>query len=124
MASAPLHDRTSRTVSVSLDRLQQLEASEARADLQARHIDLLQKQIAETNAALKEERALSEKHAEAMMRVARTCDERTSEMKEQHAAALRVKDATTARVEDDIAETTSAGGFACRIHHQTGRAAR
>jgi hypothetical protein len=87
---------------VSLDRLQQLEASEARADLQARHIELLQKQIAETSVALKEERALSEKQAEAMMRVARTC-ERSCEMKEQHAAALRAQDAATAIVEDDNA---------------------
>jgi hypothetical protein len=95
-------DHPSRTVSVSLDRLQRLEVCEARADLQERHIELLQKQIAETDAALKLELARGEKHAEALMHIARTCDERASEMKEQHAAALRVKDAATAKLEDDF----------------------
>jgi hypothetical protein len=90
-------DRPSRTVSVSLDRLQRLEACEARVDLQEQHIELLQRQIAETDAALKLELARGEKHAEALMHIARTCDERTSEMKEQHAMALRV----TAKVEDE-----------------------
>jgi hypothetical protein len=84
---------------VSLDRLQRLEACEAQADLQQRHIELLQKQIAETDAALKLELARGEKHAEALMHVARTCDERTSELKEQHAAALRVKDAVMTKME-------------------------
>jgi hypothetical protein len=37
------------------------------------------------------------------MHIARTCDERTSEMKEQHAAALRVQDAAGAKMEDDNA---------------------
>jgi hypothetical protein len=89
----------SGTVSVSVDRLQTLEACEARADLQQQHIELLQKQIAETDAALKLELARGEKHAEALMHIARTCDERTSDMKEQHATALRVKDMATAKSE-------------------------
>jgi hypothetical protein len=85
---------------VSLDRLQRLEACEARADLQERHIELLQKQIAETDAALKLELARGEKHAEALMHIARTCDERTSEMKEQHAA-------TTGKVEAENCRRSS-----------------
>jgi hypothetical protein len=89
----------SGTVSVSVDRLQTLEACEARADLQQQHIELLQKQIAETDAALKLELARGEKHAEALMHIARTCDERTSDMKEQHATALRFKDMATAKSE-------------------------
>jgi chromosome segregation ATPase len=101
MTSAQSHG--SDTASVSLARLQRLEACEARADLQAQHIELLQKQIAETGAALKVELARGEKHAEAMMHIARTCDERTSEIKEQHAAALRIRDAATAKLEDDNA---------------------
>jgi hypothetical protein len=84
---------------VSLDRLQQLEACEAQAALQAQHIELLQKQIADADAALKLELARGAQHAEALMHIARTCDERTSEMKEQHAAVVRVK----ATVEDENA---------------------
>jgi hypothetical protein len=42
------------------------------------------------------ELARGEKHAEAVMHIARTCDERTSELKEQHAAV-------TAKVEDENA---------------------
>jgi hypothetical protein len=83
MASAPSH----LSVTVSLDRLQRLEACEARADLDARHIELLQKQIDEIDGILKLELARGEKHAEALMHIARTCDERTSELKEQHATA-------------------------------------
>jgi hypothetical protein len=101
MTSALSHP--SDTVSVSLERLQQLEACEAQADVQKRHIELLQKQITESDAALKLEQARGEKHAEALMHIARTCDERTSEMKEQHAAALRVKDMITGKVEDENA---------------------
>jgi hypothetical protein len=97
MTSALSHP--SDTVSVSVDRLQRLEECEARADLQQRHIELLQKQVAETDAALKLEQTRGEKHAEALMHIARTCDERTSEMKEQHAATLRV----TAKVEAENA---------------------
>jgi hypothetical protein len=92
---------------VSLDRLRRLEACEARADVQERHIDLLQKQIAETDAALKLELARGEKHAEAMMHVARTCDERTSEIKEQHAIVLRIKDAAIVKVEAKLVELTA-----------------
>jgi hypothetical protein len=64
---------------------------------------------------LKLELARGEKHAEALMHIARTCDERTSEMKEQHAAALRVKDTALGKVDDEnaalkvkLAELTSA----------------
>jgi hypothetical protein len=89
-------DCPTRTVSVSLDRLQHLMACEARADLQKRHMELLQKQITDADAALKLELARGEKHAEALTHIARTCDERTSEMKEQHAA-------TTAKVEAENA---------------------
>jgi hypothetical protein len=96
-------DHPSRTVSVSLDRLQRLEACEARAELQERHIELLQKQVSETDAILKLELARGEKHAETLMHIARTCDERTSEMREQHAAALRVKDVATTKMENHIA---------------------
>jgi hypothetical protein len=81
---------------VSLDRLRDLEACEERAALQQRHIELLQKQITETDAALKLEVARGEKHAEALMHIARTCDVRTSEVKEQHAAV-------TAKVEGENA---------------------
>jgi hypothetical protein len=91
---------------VSLDRLQRLEACEARVDVQERQIEMLQKQIAETEAALKLELARGEKHAEALMHIARTCDERTSEMKEQR-AALRVKDAAMAKMEATLLELTA-----------------
>jgi hypothetical protein len=104
MVSDATSDHRSRTFLVSLDRLQRLEACEARVDLQARHIELLQKQIAETDAELKLERARGEKHAEALMRIARTSDERANEMKEQHAAALCMKDAVTAKVEAKLEE--------------------
>jgi hypothetical protein len=96
-------DHSTGTVVVSLDRLQRLEACEAQADVQERHIELLQKQIAETDAALKLELARGEKHAEALMHIARMCDARTGEMKEQHAAVLRVKDATIIKLGDDNA---------------------
>jgi hypothetical protein len=116
MASAPVHaasmdvgccDKSSdpsHTVSVSLDRLQRLEACEGRADLQGRHIELLHTQIADTDAILKQELARGEKHAEALMHIARTCDERMTEIKEQHAAALRVKDAAAAKAEAKLVE--------------------
>jgi hypothetical protein len=119
MACAPLHaaqadvgccdsgDPASRTVSVSLDRLQRLEACEARSDLQERHIELLQKQIAETDAALKLELARGDNHAEALMHIARTCDARTSEIREQHASALRDKDAASAKIEDGTTALTT-----------------
>jgi hypothetical protein len=57
----------------------------------------------DADAALKLELARGEKHAEALMHIARTCDERSSEMKEQHAAALCVKDAATTKMQDENA---------------------
>jgi hypothetical protein len=104
MAAASLHvdptatvcsdggDDIARTVSVSLARLRHLEACQVRADLQERHIQLLQKQIDETGAALKSEVARGEKHAEVLMHIARSCDDRVDELKVQHAGALRIKD--------------------------------
>jgi hypothetical protein len=50
---------------------------------------------------LKLELVRGEKHAEALMHIARTCDRRVSETKEQHAAALRVRDAIAAKMEDE-----------------------
>jgi hypothetical protein len=59
-----------------------------RADLQERHIHLLQKQIDDSDAALKLELARGEKHAEALMHIARSCDDRVDEIKTHHAAAV------------------------------------
>jgi hypothetical protein len=67
MASAP--SQLSGTVSVSVDRLQRLEACKARVGV---HIELLQQQIAETDAILQRELVRGENHAEALMHVART----------------------------------------------------
>jgi hypothetical protein len=58
------NDESSRTVAVSVP-LEHLEACELRADVQERQLRLLQKQIDETDAALKLELARGEKHAEA-----------------------------------------------------------
>jgi hypothetical protein len=110
--AAPTVAGFSDTVSVSLDRLLRLEACEARGDLQARHIALLQKQIAETDAELKLERARGEKHAEALVHMAQTCDERVSELKEQYAAALRIKDAAMAKVEAKLEELVASHAVA------------
>jgi hypothetical protein len=114
MAAAPLHvdpiandDDVTHTVSVSLARLQHLEACELRADLQDRHIQLLQKQVDETGAALKLELARGEKHAEAMMHIARSCDDRVDELKMQHAAAMIAKDDAVAALKAEL-ETVKA----------------
>jgi hypothetical protein len=84
---------------VPLTRLQHLEACEARADLQERQLQLLQRQIDETDAAFKLELARGEKHAEALMQIQRTCDSvmrscdrRVDELKAQHAAAIIAKE--------------------------------
>jgi hypothetical protein len=104
MASAPFHavapttdgtcdesdgitDASTRTISVSPSRLQHLEACEARADLQERHIQLLQQQLDDADAALKLELARGEQHAEAMMCYARASDSTLEELKTQRAAA-------------------------------------
>jgi hypothetical protein len=89
------------SVIVSVARLRQLEAFELRADLDAKTIALQQQQIRDLDAALKLEQARGEKHADALMHIARTCDERTGELKEQHAAALRVQAAGVAKLEED-----------------------
>jgi hypothetical protein len=83
-----------------------LEACKVRADLQERHIGLLEKRITKADAALKLELARGEgheKHAEALLQIARSWDVWASEMKDQHAAALRIKDAATAKVQDENA---------------------
>jgi hypothetical protein len=74
-----------------------------RADLQESHIQLLQNQIDATDATLKLELARGEKHAEALMRIARTCDDRVDELKIQHAAILRVKDDALAALKAELA---------------------
>jgi hypothetical protein len=81
-------------------RLQELQS---RAALDAENIHLLRQQIVHLDAALKLEQARGEKHAETLMHIARTCDERASELNAQHAAALHSKDMTIAKMQDAVA---------------------
>jgi hypothetical protein len=48
------------------------------------------------------ELARGEKQAEAMMHIARTCDDRVDELKVQHAAALRGKDDAVAALKAEL----------------------
>jgi hypothetical protein len=81
---------------------------ELQATLDAQHIAILQKANKELEDALKTEQARAEKHADALMHIARTCDDRNSELKDQHAAALCVKDTLIARVEQEKAALQAA----------------
>jgi hypothetical protein len=110
MSSAVLHDThrasdaggdaTTDTAPDVPQLLQRLQTFQLRADLDARNIAQLRQQNKELEDALKTERGASEKHAEALMRIARTCDNRVDEMKAQHAAAMILKDTTIAKLED------------------------
>jgi hypothetical protein len=92
-----------RTVSVSADRLERLERSETVAALHAKHVQQLQTQVGGLETELKAERAHGEKHAEALVRVARSCDDRVDELKTHHAAALRVKDDAVSQLKEEFA---------------------
>jgi hypothetical protein len=93
-AASPPADRTSvgalpcGSPSDPLQLLQRLEALELQADLDARNIAQLREQNKQLDDVLSSERARGEKHAEAFMRIARTCDDRVDELKAQHAAAV------------------------------------
>jgi hypothetical protein len=67
---------------VSRSRLQKMEL---RADLNARHIQLLQEQVTQAKDALAREQARSERQASAFVEVARTCDNRVRELEAQSA---------------------------------------
>jgi hypothetical protein len=83
--------------------LHRLQMLKLQVDLDAQNIAQLREQNKALEDALAAERALVEKHAEAFMRIARTCDDRCSELKDQHAAALGVKDILIAKLEDAAA---------------------
>jgi septal ring factor EnvC (AmiA/AmiB activator) len=91
-------DPTHRTVAVSASRLEELQRCETLASLHGQHVQLLQTQVSALDAELKAARASDERHAEALMHIARTCDNRADEMQAQHAAALRGKDDALAQV--------------------------
>jgi hypothetical protein len=113
---------SNRTVSVSLARLQHLEACEARVDLQKQHIQLLQKQIDDSDAVLKLELARGEKSAEALMHIARSCDSRVDELKAHHAAAIAKLQneaaAKDARLEEMKAEKEALGATNAALEAQ------
>jgi hypothetical protein len=93
-----INDDPNRTVSVSAGRLEELQRCETLASVHGQHVQLLQTQVSGLDAELKAARASDERHADALMHIARTCDSRADEMQAQHAAALRVKDDALAHV--------------------------
>jgi hypothetical protein len=76
---------------------------ELQADLDAQNIAQLREQNKELADALAAERACGEKHAEALMRIARSCDDRVDELKAQHAAAIVANQTVVAKLEDAAA---------------------
>jgi hypothetical protein len=82
---------------------QRLETLELQATLDAQNITQLQERNKELEDALDSERAHGEKHADALMRIARTCDNSFDEMKAQHAAAIVAKENTIAKLEQEQA---------------------
>jgi hypothetical protein len=83
--------------------LRRLEPLQLQADLDAQNIVQLREQNTALEDALSMERARGEKHAEALMHIARTCDERVNELKAQHAAASIANQTTIAKLEDAVA---------------------
>jgi hypothetical protein len=71
-----------------LQLLQRLQTLELQVDLDAQSIAQLREQNSVLEDALSLERARGEKQAEALMHIARTCDDRVDELKAQHAAAI------------------------------------
>jgi hypothetical protein len=88
-----------------LQLLQRLEMFELQAGLDAQNIAQLQEQNTRLEGALDLERARGEKHAEALMRIARTCDDRVDELKSQHAGAI-------AKLENENATSKAASAAA------------
>jgi hypothetical protein len=78
--------------------LQRLEMLELQADLDARNIAQLREQNKQLDDVLSAERACGDKHAEAFMRIARTCDDRVDELKTQHANVIVAMDTTIAQL--------------------------
>jgi hypothetical protein len=83
--------------------LQRIQMLDLRATLDAQNIALLQKENKELEDALEAEQARAEKHADALMRIARTSDDRSSELKDQHAAVIRVKETLITKLEQEKA---------------------
>jgi hypothetical protein len=71
-----------------LQLLQRLQTLELQADLDAQNIAQLREQNTALEDAFSAERARGEKHAEAFMRIARTCDDRVEELKAQYAGVV------------------------------------
>jgi hypothetical protein len=102
------------TVFVSRDRLQQLEASELRVDLDADNVRQLNTRVAALEAALAAERTRTETQAKVLAEHARVVDKQTSDLNMQHvasfanverahAAVVASKDATIAEQKDKLA---------------------
>jgi hypothetical protein len=96
MSAVPLADPLTSPGSNQL-RLQTLELQ---VGLDAQHIALLQKENQELKDALLTEQARAERHADAMVHIARICDDRSSELKAQHAAAVISHQKSVANMED------------------------
>jgi predicted DNA-binding WGR domain protein len=92
--------------------LQRLEELELQADLDAQNIAQLREQNKQLDDALNAERAHSEKHAEALMRIARTFDNTFNELKAQHASAITANEDTIAKLEAEKSDLKAANAAA------------
>jgi polyhydroxyalkanoate synthesis regulator phasin len=101
-------------ISISLSRLQDLEARASRGELDVRNVELLREQVIKLEQALAHERARSEMQAAAFADLSRSCEDRAREHGSQHKeliskleascnAGLAAKDATIAEQRSSLA---------------------
>jgi chromosome segregation ATPase len=116
MTAAPLHVGCTGSTNIHDDdpvsairalqaRMRELEtdlrAKALQAECDAANIKLQAQRIAALEATLETEQARGEKHAEALMQIARTCDDRARELQAQHTEKLeKVESAHATRIAD------------------------